>query len=185
MAQLLIGAHEFPVPEYPELHAHVLAFDAVKVHSALASQPPLLVRQLFIQHTLLCSSDCGSHEHVMLPVGLDTVFTVPPRYPEHTEYSPQSIWHWEATQLLDETDPISLSHENVAGDAGIPESALYARVIGLFPSSFLKLDLSEHVNCTKFSNKLVINANPESEPVAMVVILLFERILLNRSQKKV
>ena len=78
----------------------------------------------------------------MLPPVLVVVFTVPPRYPEHTEYNPQSIWHCDATQLLPETAPISLSQVNVAGDDGIPASALYASVMGLFPSNFLKINKS-------------------------------------------
>ena len=40
--------------------------------------------------------------------------------------------------MLDRRAPESLSHVNANGDAGIPDSALKAIVIGLFPSNFLE-----------------------------------------------
>ena len=53
VAQLLIGVHVVPEPEYPVLHVHVLILDPVSVHVAFMSHPPLLDLQLFTQHTLL------------------------------------------------------------------------------------------------------------------------------------
>ena len=77
--QLLIAVHVVPLPKYPVLHAHEFMFDPVSVHVAWMSQPPLLVKQLFTQHILLCSSEGVLHVQVIFPPVLVAVLTVPPK----------------------------------------------------------------------------------------------------------
>jgi hypothetical protein len=48
LAQLLMGEHVFPSPEYPPLQAQELVPGPVDVQVALASHPPLAAAQVLI-----------------------------------------------------------------------------------------------------------------------------------------